>query len=52
MMFLSSFPGLPNSGIRALVRLGGGAGGDPGIGSTIACGELTLGGECWVSSVE
>jgi hypothetical protein len=25
---------------------------DPGIGSTIACGELKLGGECWVSSVE
>jgi hypothetical protein len=26
--------------------------GDLGIGSTIACGELTLGGECRVSSVD
>jgi hypothetical protein len=43
-VFLPSFPGLPNSGMRAVVRLGGGVGGDPGIGSTIVCGDPHLGG--------
>jgi hypothetical protein len=36
--FLPSFLGLPNSCIRAVIQLGGGARVDPGIGSTIACG--------------
>ncbi|MCI94615.1 hypothetical protein A2U01_0115913, partial [Trifolium medium] len=39
-------PDSPTSGIRAVIRLGGGPGVDPGIGSTTEWGR-----ECWVSSV-
>ncbi|PNX77021.1 hypothetical protein L195_g032981, partial [Trifolium pratense] len=41
----------PTSGIRAVVRLGGRAGVDPGIGLTIGYGNSHLGRECCVSSV-
>ncbi|MCI60700.1 hypothetical protein A2U01_0081956, partial [Trifolium medium] len=36
-------PNSPTSGIRAVVRLGGGAGVNPGIGSTIGCENSHLG---------
>jgi hypothetical protein len=42
--FSRASPDSPTSGIRAVVRLGGGAGVDPDIGSTYRMWELTLGG--------
>lgn len=45
-LFLRSFPRLPNKWYKSLVQLGGGAGVDPSIWSTIGCGNSHYKGDC------